>query len=549
MSSLASTSHLPCRALSSFIFIIVTANINSNLLNAYPDKLIIVKFFATYCKACRSLEPKLTKVRQDPQLDDLPIVWAELAIAGWNKDFFQKTLRVLTLPTIHFYDGSRGLIENFPCGPAKIPLLKKKLARFINKRVDPQSRQLLPPAPTQRTPAHVGLLMVPRVIRSISESEDLIDEHHIKYLRSELPFFRNLDEYEFQYMMSRAKLLTFDAGDIIIRQGMPGDTFYVIKRGVAEMSVLSRADKNSSASDDYLGVVINELGPLDYFGERALTTGEPYAASVRVLDKVRCFAFDAEIIPETSILSRKRRATQEMVEQLNQRYIVPKALKGSNTTNAEEKAAAEYPVSQNDENVLELLVRFKQIRQAAKCFEYILQSRPNWGNYGDIARRTMLVRKLTASQRDEFNSIFDMVDSQKRGKITLEEMKKFKDSAQRGKSATTEGFQDFVGALGTSTTSSESIESSLDNVMIGLDEFLGLMAEAEFYNLFFDTFQVLDVNNTGYVRAGDLQDVLGSVRDLVDGDFSSKNLNVQEQDSDVLVDYQQFSRMLLGAAL
>ena len=161
----------------------------------------------------------------------------------------------------------------------------------------------------------------------------------------------------------------------------------------------------------------------------------------------------------------------------------------------------------------------------------------------------MLVRKLTASQRDEFNSIFDMVDSQKRGKITLEEMKKFKDSAQRGKSATTEGFQDFVGALGTSTTSSESIESSLDNVMIGLDEFLGLMAEAEFYNLFFDTFQVLDVNNTGYVRAGDLQDVLGSVRDLVDGDFSSKNLNVQEQDSDVLVDYQQFSRMLLGAAL
>ena len=50
---------------------------------------------------------------------------------------------------------------------------------------------------------------------------------------------------------------------------------------------------------------------------------------------------------------------------------------------------------------------------------------------------------------------------------------------------------------------------------ISRDEFMGVMAEAEFYNLFTETFQELDKDNTGYVRAGDLDEVLGGVRDLI----------------------------------
>lgn len=40
------------------------------------------------------------------------------------------------------------------------------------------------------------------------------------------------------------------------------------------------------------------------------------------------------------------------------------------------------------------------------------------------------------------------------------------------------------------------------------------MAESEFYNLFLETFEELDKENTGYVRAGDLDEVLHGVRDL-----------------------------------
>ena len=129
-------------------------NYRRTLIQSNPDKLVIVKFYASYCKACRALAPKFLEVKNDPQLDNLPIVWAEFQTKRHTKELFQR-LGVLTLPTIHFYDGGMlhlnqnpndyaNLIENFPCPPAKIKLLKKKLARFMNSRVDPDTRQLKP---------------------------------------------------------------------------------------------------------------------------------------------------------------------------------------------------------------------------------------------------------------------------------------------------------------------------------------------------------------------------------------------------------------------
>jgi Ca2+-binding EF-hand superfamily protein len=75
---------------------------------------------------------------------------------------------------------------------------------------------------------------------------------------------------------------------------------------------------------------------------------------------------------------------------------------------------------------------------------------------------------------------------------------------------------------------------------------MGDMAEAEFYNLFTETFQDLDKEKTGYVQAGDLEEVLGGVRDLIFNDGTSV-INVE--DKDMLVHYEQFSKMLLEAAL
>jgi thiol-disulfide isomerase/thioredoxin len=63
-----------------------------------------MKFFAGYCRACRALEPKLLAVKDDPQLNGLPIIWAEFESKPDNRQVF-KDLSIVTLPTIHFYDG------------------------------------------------------------------------------------------------------------------------------------------------------------------------------------------------------------------------------------------------------------------------------------------------------------------------------------------------------------------------------------------------------------------------------------------------------------
>ena len=74
------------------------------------------------------------------------------------------------------------------------------------------------------------------------------------------------------------------------------------------------------------------------------------------------------------------------------------------------------------------------------------------------------------------------------------------------------------------------------------------MAEAEFYTPFTETLQELDKDSTGYVRAGDLDEVLGGVRDLISDEQTGSNI-IDVEDKDLLVDYEQFSKMLLGAAL
>merc|ERR1712238_283187 len=84
------------------------------------------------------------------------------------------------------------------------------------------------------------------------------------------------------------------------------------------------------------------------------------------------------------------------------------------------------------------------------------------------------------------------------------------------------------------------------NEVITQTEFMGVMAEAEFYYLFLDTFEMLDVNKTGYVAAGDLDRVLCGVRDLISDDRMSI---IDTKDMDMQIDYETYADMLLGKPL
>ena len=351
-----------------------------------------------------------------------------------------------------------------------------------------------------------------------------------------------------------------------MRQGMEGSQFYVIESGEVEIMVKTAFEDPLTTQPDYLGAVINVFGPHTFFGERALITKEPRAASIRALQKTRCFAFDVDDIPSSSVLSGKKEASEERLEEVNMKYGTdvydvdliqdqfikantanqkrgsvnrPETIRGLDTDEDVEtipstKDEVDAQNLQND-RVINLLVRFKQIRRAAKCFEYIMRTRPNFGDAGESRRRNLLVSKLTRSQREEFDELFKIIDTSGDGKISMLELGRAMES------------------VGSTKTDSEIFEI-INNANPDIDgnkemtykEYLGVMAEAEFYYLFVDTFEMLDVNKTGFVSAGDLDRVLCGVRDLISDDRMSI---IDTQDMDIQIDYEKYADMLLGKPL
>jgi hypothetical protein len=69
-------------------------------------------------------------------------------------------------------------------------------------------------------------------------------------------------------------------GDVVIREGDPGDLFYVIESGEVEVTKDGRH--------------VATLGPGDFFGEIALLRDVPRTATVRALDELRLYAIERE---------------------------------------------------------------------------------------------------------------------------------------------------------------------------------------------------------------------------------------------------------------
>lgn len=533
------------------------------LLNANPDKIIILKFFAPWCRACKGLEPKYIQISKDPKYEGLPLVFAQLSVAH-NKDYI-KSLGVLALPSVHIYSGAEGLVENFPCGPSKVPILKKKIAQVVNQKVDPATYKLKPVescVDSEAEPCTARNVTGAGTETQLSVGDVVVSEETMDHLRNGIPFFKDLTEEEFSGLMAKSKYVTFDEGSVIMREGMPGRTFYVIDSGEVEILVKGAFEDPLTTPSGYLGTSINRLLTKDYFGERSLITGQPRAATVRTVTKTRCFSFDVDDIPSSSVLSGKKVASSERMANVNHKYgvdyydinLIDSQFKQANVAN-QARGSVNNPqiligvdtddeiVTSTDEdstpnvkyndNILSLLVRFKLLRHAGRCFDYIQKTNPKWGDKGEAYRRSLLVSKLTSAQRSEFTDVFKLIDTSADGKISLMELKQVLETIDDSK--TDEEVRDII------NKSDPSIDG---NTEIPFTEFMGVMAEAEFYYLFKETFATLDKENTGYVTAGRIDAVLSGLRDLISDD---RNSLIDVDDKDMLIDYETFSRMMIGA--
>jgi CRP-like cAMP-binding protein len=85
-------------------------------------------------------------------------------------------------------------------------------------------------------------------------------------------FLRELSDEELHILAGAVRVRQFGAGEALMRQGDTGDTFYIIRHGVVDVTT-NGADGRQ--------VHIAELTRPAFFGEMALMTGEPRNATIR----------------------------------------------------------------------------------------------------------------------------------------------------------------------------------------------------------------------------------------------------------------------------
>lgn len=554
------------------IYNLATGDQHKAFLQANSDKLVIMKVFAPWCRACKGLEPKFLQISKGEELKDKPIVFCSLTIQD-NKAYV-KSIGVLALPTVQFYKNGQ-LVDNFPCGPSKVPILKRKLSDLVERSVDPATGLVkssgAPKGDALVAEKPAGTDAVAPATASESEHEYLTNDQ-TQYIRTKVPFFEPIPDSDFSLALQAAKMLTFDSNSVIMREGNPGNTFYVILEGEVEICQRTAFEDPLIAPTDYIGTVINRLGPLDWFGERALITGEPRAASIRVTENLRCVAFNKDDLPASCVLSGKPKATNEIKERINEKYgmrmkeldelenrkqiqdsyIVnqkrgsansPQVIRGVDTDEdisldglGEPEDETYALLKTKTESVVPLLEKFKLIRLISRCVDYIVKSGAKWGDSAIRRRRSLLASRLPKSQREDFVEAFQLVDRNGDGGISLNELRTVMETIGEEKSES---------ALNEIIPHGAEEGADGEDIMT-LQDFVGIMSEVEFYHLFRDVFASLDKRDVGFVKAADLDRVLCGVRDLISDDRHSI---IDVEDKEMMIDYERFTKMLLGITL
>lgn len=97
--------------------------------------------------------------------------------------------------------------------------------------------------------------------------------------------FARLPPEALRWLAVRCQRVRYAAGAEIIRQGEPGDAFYLVRSGQVEVVAQQR-----DGSERRLAL----LGPGEPFGEQALLTGDPRTASVRAVSEVEALRLSRE---------------------------------------------------------------------------------------------------------------------------------------------------------------------------------------------------------------------------------------------------------------
>ncbi|KAJ3032489.1 hypothetical protein HDV00_007454 [Rhizophlyctis rosea] len=95
----------------------------------------------------------------------------------------------------------------------------------------------------------------------------------------EVPLLVSLEPYERHKIADALESVTYNDGDVVIRQGDVGDAFYIIEAGEARVT---QTDENGIEHE------MPGLKKGDYFGELALLTDQPRKATISAKGRLKC---------------------------------------------------------------------------------------------------------------------------------------------------------------------------------------------------------------------------------------------------------------------
>jgi len=116
---------------------------------------------------------------------------------------------------------------------------------------------------------------------------------------------KSMNHVQIERLVETLSEVSYRAGQVIIAQGDMGDTFYIITSGAAVCTI--RDAESPGGEKEVL-----QLKQFDYFGERALLTDAPRAATVKAVGPTKCLmigraAFEQALGPLESIIDQDRR--------------------------------------------------------------------------------------------------------------------------------------------------------------------------------------------------------------------------------------------------
>jgi small-conductance mechanosensitive channel/CRP-like cAMP-binding protein len=127
---------------------------------------------------------------------------------------------------------------------------------------------------------------------------------------SRVDVFRALDAEKIDRLARRLRHVVFGPGEVILRQGDPGDSLYLVRGGqvAVQIGVLGASKE------------IATLGVGQFFGEMSLMTGESRTATVVAKTDVECYIVEKEAFQE--IVHEKPDLAGTISDILSQRQVV-----------------------------------------------------------------------------------------------------------------------------------------------------------------------------------------------------------------------------------